>query len=105
MLVCSAAQGLDDAFQQPSKEHELEEDYYDPSDPSDRQQIEWRQGGAGPEASPGQAAPEGRGAASVNGEPTPAGLASPESAVSGALAAREKNEGVTISSCFLLASS
>lgn len=36
-------QGLDDAFQQ-AREAELDE-FYDPSDPSDRQQIEWRRGG------------------------------------------------------------
>jgi hypothetical protein len=47
-------QGLDDAFQQTPKEHDLD-DYFDPSDPSDRQQIEWRQGGGD---SPGQAAAE-----------------------------------------------
>ena len=82
-LLCAAAallQGLDDAFvsQAPIIEHEqYAEDLYDPSDPTDRQQIEWREtprAGAAPEGSEAATAPqqqeqEAGGVAEGNGSP------------------------------------
>jgi hypothetical protein len=52
-------QGLDDAFvsQTPIME-QYAEDLYDPSDPTDREQIQWRQGGASEAAAAEQAAAE-----------------------------------------------
>lgn len=73
-------EGLDDAFvsQAPIIEHEqYAEDLYDPSDPTDRQQIEWREtprAGAAPEGSEAATAPqqqeqEAGGVAEGNGSP------------------------------------
>ena len=57
-LLC-LLQGLDDAFvsQTPIME-QYAEDLYDPSDPTDREQIQWRQGGASEAAPAEQAAAE-----------------------------------------------
>ena len=95
-------QGLDDAFQNTPKEQEL--DYYDPSDPSDRQQIEWRQGAQQPaagESTPQPPAPVGEAA---NGTPGGAGLASPPSSagVLGGLNSRLQRRLASPRGCELL---